>query len=164
MKVEHPAAFRFIINEDIYLLPHDKEQQSKKVVKVAETAPFSFNYQGKNNKKFLILTHYTDQEAINPVHFTALEAILGRKGYQPDDVAILNMARNAADMETILAHFTPQRLLVLGPKAVPTGMAEPQFNSIIATTAYRTLYSFCFDDMMDNKANKLVFWEHMKNL
>ena len=164
MKVEHPAAFRFIINEDIYLLPHDKEQQSKKVVKVAETTLFSFNYQGKNIKNFLILTHYDDQEFINSAHFTALESILSRKGYQPEDVAILNIARNNADLEAIVMHFAPERLLVLGAKAVPNGMTEPQFNTIITTTPYRILYSFSFDDMMDNKANKLAFWEQMKNL
>ncbi len=164
MKVEHPAAFRFIINEDIYLLPHDKEQQSKKVVKVAEPTPISFNYQGNNQKKFLILTHYPDHEAIDPAHFNALKATLERRNYQPDDVAILNVARNTADAEAILSHFTPERLLILGPKAIPVGMTEPQFNTIITTTPCRTLYSFCFADMMDNKSNKLSFWEQMKNL
>ncbi|PJJ80252.1 hypothetical protein [Mucilaginibacter auburnensis] len=164
MRVEHPAAFRFIINEDIYLLPDDKEQQSKKVVKVAEPAPISFNYLGNNQKKFLILTHYPDMEAIDVTHLTALEAILERKGYQQDDVAILNIARNAAGMEEIISYFSPERLLILGPKAIPAGMAEPQLNTLITTTPYRTLYSFCFYDMMDNKANKLTFWEQMKNL
>ncbi len=164
MKVEHPAAFRFIINEDIYLLPHDKEEQSKKVVNVVETTPFSFNYKGKNNKKFLILTHYPDQGAINPAHFTALEAILSRMGYQPNDVAILNIARNVADADNIRSYFSPERLLILGPRAIPEGMAEPQFNTLITDAPCRMLYSFSFDDMMDNKANKLAFWEQMKNL
>lgn len=164
MKVEHPAAFRFIINEDIYLLPDDKEQQSKKVVKVAESTLISFNYQGNNRKNFLILTHYPDQEAIDATHFTALKAILERKNYQPDDVAILNIARNSAGMEDIMAYFSPKRLLILGPKAIPAGMNEPQFNTLITTTPCSTLYSFCFNDMMDNKSNKLAFWEQMKNL
>ncbi|MFD0751922.1 hypothetical protein ACFQZS_17345 [Mucilaginibacter calamicampi] len=164
MKVEDPAAFRFIINEDIYLLPHDKEVESKKVVKEAESVPFSFNYEGKNRKKFLILTHYPDHEAIYAVHFTALEAILSRKGYQTDDVAILNMARNDADINTLTNHFSPEKLLILGHKAIPVGMEEPQFNHSQAIGGRNTLLSFCFDDMMENTDNKRAFWEQMKNL
>jgi hypothetical protein len=164
VKVEDPAAFRFIINEDIYLLPEDKELQSKKVVKVAESVPFSFNYEGKNKKKFLILTHYPDHDAIYAPHFTALQAILARKGYQPDDVAILNMAINTTDIDTITAYFTPEKLLILGEKAIPNGMARPAFNQLQALASCNTLLSFCFDDMMENTENKRAFWEQMKNL
>lgn len=164
MKVEDPAAFRFIINEDIYLLPEDKELQSKKVVKVAESVPFSFNYEGKNKKKFLILTHYPDHEAIYAPHFTALEAILSRKGYQPDDVAILNMAKNVADINAISEHFAPEKLLILGQNAVPAGLPSLEFNRLQAIAFCNTLLSFCFDDMMENTDNKRAFWEQMKNL
>lgn len=164
MKVEDPAAFRFIINEDIYLLPHDKETQSKKVVREAENLPFSFNYKGKNQKKFLILTHYPDQEAISEPHFTALQAILARKGYQPDDVAIVNMARNAADITAITEHFTPEKLLILGDKALPAGMPAPSFNRVQPIALCNTLLSFSFADMMENTDNKRAFWEQMKNL
>ena len=158
MKVEHPTAFRFIINEDIYLLPHDKEVESKKVVKEAESVPFSFNYKGKNKKKFLILTYYPDHETIYAPHFTALEAILSRKGYQKDDVAIMNIAKNAADMDALTSHFSPEKLLILGPKAIPSRMAEPQFNHLQAIAGCNTLLSFCFDDMMENTDNKRAFW------
>lgn len=164
MKVENPAAFRFIINEDIYLLPHDKELESKKVVKVAESVPFSFNYQGKNKKKFLILTHYPDQDVIYAPHFTALEAILSRKGYQPDDVALLNMARNAAGIDAINDYFKPEKLLILGEKAIPEGMASLHFNRLQLVASCNTLFSFCFEDMMENTDSKRAFWEQMKNL
>ena len=164
MKVEDPAAFRFIINEDIYLLPHDKEQQSKKVVREAENMPFSFNYKGKNKKKFLILTHYPEQEHIYTPHFTALQAILGRKGYQPDDVAILNMAKNQTDIKTIAEHFKPEKLLILGETAVPQGMPALGLNTLQTIASYNTLLSFSFDDMMESTDNKRAFWDQMKNL
>ncbi|MGY3215337.1 hypothetical protein [Mucilaginibacter sp. HD30] len=164
MKVEDPAAFRFIINEDIYLLPEDKELQSKKVVKEAESLPFSFNYEGKNKKKFLILTHYTEHEAIYAPHYTALEAILSRKGYQPDDVAILNIARNDADIHAITSYFAPEKLLILGDKAIPAAMSAPEFNRLQLISGCNTLLSFCFDDMMESTDNKRAFWEQMKNL
>ena len=164
MKVEDPAAFRFIINEDIYLLPEDKELQSKKVVKEAENAPFSFNYRGNNNKKFLILTHYIDNDTIPAAHLTALEAILARLGYQPDDVAIVNIAKNDGDFEALIKHFTPEKLLILGQKAIPAGMETPQFNNLQKVDECNSLLSFSFDDMMENTDSKRAFWEQMKNL
>ncbi len=164
MKVEDPAAFRFIINEDIYLLSHDKGLQSKKVVKVAESAPFSFNYEGKNKKNFLILTYYPDTDHIKAAHFTALGAVLTRKGYEVDDIAILNMAKNAVDINTIIEHFAPKKLLILGEKAIPESMPSLQFNQLQLVGACNTLLSFCFDNMMDTTDNKRAFWEQMKNL
>ena len=164
MKVEHPTAFRFIINEDIYLLSQDKELESKKVVKEAEIMPFSFNYRGNNNKKFLILTHYIDNDTIPAPHLTALEAILARMGYQPDDVAIVNMTKNDTNFKALTSHFTPEKLLILGQKAIPAGMEAPQFNSLQKVGECNSLLSFSFDDMMENTDNKRAFWEQMKNL
>jgi hypothetical protein len=164
VKVENPAAFRFIINEDIYLLPHDKELESKKVVKEAESVPFSFKYEGKNKKKFLILTFYTDNEAMYAPHFAALSAILSRKGYETDDVALLNMAHNIAGVDVITEYFQPEKLLILGEKAIPQGMSLPQLNRLELISSCNTLYSFCFDDMMENTDNKRAFWDQMKNL
>lgn len=164
MKVENPAALRFIINEDIYLLPHDKELESKKVVKEAESVPFTFNYQGKNSKKFLILTYYPDHDFIYAPHFTALEAILARKGYQPDDVALLNLAKNAADINAITQYFKPEKLLILGLKAIPDGLQVPDMNLIKVSDQCSILYSFNFTDMMESTDYKRAFWEQMKNL
>ena len=164
MKVEYPTAFRFIINEDIYLLTQDKGVESKKVVKEAENAPFSFNYRGNNNKKFLILTHYIDNDTIPAAHLTALEAILARLGYQPDDVAIVNIAKNDGDFEALIKHFTPEKLLILGQKAIPAGMETPQFNNLQKVDEGNSLLSFSFDDMMENTDSKRAFWEQMKNL
>lgn len=164
MKVEDPAAFRFIINEDIYLLPQDKELESKKVVRVAENLPFNFTSKGDNKKNFLILTHYLNEEFIADAHFTALQAILGRKGYQPDDVAILNISKNQTDINTITEHFKPEKVLILGEAAVPQGMAALSLNTLQLISSYNTLLSFSFDDMMESTDNKRAFWDQMKNL
>src|SRR4051812_23251682 len=96
MKIETPAALRFIMQEDIYLLPADKtEPVSKPTEAIAKTSKIDFNYLGKNNKKFLVVAHYTDQEHIADAHLTALENILKRKDHSLDDVAIFNLANHA---------------------------------------------------------------------
>lgn len=162
--IEHPAAFQFIINEDIYLLPQDKINPGKKSVRKEETPQVTFNYKGNNKKQLLILTHYTDEEFIAGEHFTALQSILNRKGYDTDDIAILNIARHTTDISAIKAHFLPLKMLILGQNALPAGMPSVSFNQLQQIESINVLHSFSFKDMMTNTDNKRTFWEQMKNL
>ena len=167
MKVETPAALRFIIQEDIYLLPGDKTSPQPQPVSapVEQTPVTIFKYLGANKKGFLILVNYTDQEFIADEHLTALKNILSRKEYVVDDIAILNLARhNDVGFEQMVAHFNPQKLLVLGKSAMPANMVPLPFNEIGSAGNCTALYSFSFDEMMDNTENKKAFWEKMKNL
>ena len=166
MKIETPAALRFIMQEDIYLLPADKaEPVSKPTEPILKTQKIDFNYLGKNNKKFLVVTHYTNHEFIAEAHLTALESILKRKEYTLDDVAIFNLARHAqADLEQLKNYFNPQKVLLLGKKALPANSASLPFNQPQNIAQIIVLYSFSFDDMMDDVANKKAFWEQMKTL
>ncbi len=166
MKIETPAALRFIMQEDIYLLPADKAQQvSKPTESISKTQKIDFNYLGKNNKKFLVVTYYTDHEFIAGAHLTALESILKRKDYDPDDVAIFNIANHTdAGFEQLKNYFNPQKILVLGKSALPANIGTLLFNQPQKLAQIMVLYSFSFDEMMDDVANKKAFWEQMKTL
>jgi len=124
VKAEHPAALKYIFQDEIYLLPDEKAFESSAITEPAETpvtetsikpvaetdlvthavqpeaepavqAPvISFNYLGANKKAFLIITHYPDLDFIADEHLTALQNILKRKEFELDDVAILNTAKN----------------------------------------------------------------------
>ena len=166
MKIETPAALRFIIQDDIYLLPADKtEPVSKPAETILKTPKIDFNYLGKNNKKFLVVTHYTGHEFIADAHLTALESILKRKDYALKDVAIFNLANHVqADTEQLKNYFNPQKILFLGKNALPANIEELAFNQPKTIAGIMVLYSFSFDDMMDDVANKKAFWEQMKTL
>ena len=166
MKIETPAALRFIMQDDIYLLPADKtEPVSKPTETIIKTPKIDFNYLGKNNKKFLVVTHYTNHEFIADAHLTALENILKRKDHALEDVAIFNLANHAdADIEQLQNYFNPQKILLLGKNALPANIEALVFNQPQKTRNMMVLYSFSFDDMMDDVANKKAFWEQMKTL
>ena len=166
MKIETPAALRFIMQDDVYLLPADKtEPVSKPTKTILKTPKIDFNYLGKNNKKFLVVTHYTGHEFIADTHLTALESILKRKDYALEDVAIFNLANHVgADFEQLQSYFNPQKILLLGKNALPANMEVLVFNQPKNIGQAIALYSFSFDDMMDDVANKKAFWEQMKTL
>jgi len=175
VKVEHPNALRFILQDEIYLLDEDKnyykpgtsnhpDQHFNPGTEV-ETKQVNFNYLGANKKNFLIVVNYPEDEFMHQHHLTALESVLTRKGYNRDDVAILNMARHAsADHEQLTSFFEPKIMVLLGKGSIPVGIEHPQFNMPFNNNGLSLLYTFSFDEMMTNNDNKKAFWEQMKAL
>jgi DNA polymerase III psi subunit len=93
-----------------------------------------------------------------------LENILKRRNLAIADVAILNMAKNTGtDFESLVDYFSPQKILVLGEQSLPKGIPGLNLNQPKQTGNTNLLYSFSFDEMMDNPDNKRTFWEQMKN-
>jgi hypothetical protein len=191
VNIENPAALHFIMQDDLFFLNTDKKLYENKVITaapevtpventppiaeapvieiVAEVAvveqPMEFKYMGKKRKDFLVLVHYPELEFIHATHLTALENILKRKGYEIDDVAIFNTAKHAtANFEAITAYFKPQKMLVLGKNALPQGISPLVLNVPQQLAGFAALYSFSFDEMMDNNDHKKAFWEQMKGL
>ena len=166
MKVENPVAYRFILQEELYLLDKDKasymQTESQPVI---QTQPVNFKYLGGHKKNFLIIVHYSAHEVIDDKHLTALQSIFKRLELSMDDVAILNRANYSdAPFEDLTDFFNPRKLLLLGQDALPAGIDVLTLNKAAVLNNCNTLFSFSFDEMMDNNENKKAFWEQLKQL
>lgn len=197
MKVENPAAFRFLLENELYLLNADKilydeiaepeptaavplspvieHTKPEPVVVIPSLTPepqpviqtpvADFKYQGKNLKNFLVLTHYKTDDFINARHLTALENILKRKDFGPDDVAIFNLANySETKFSQLKPFFKPTKVLVLGGDALPQDIKVLKPNKPVTSNGITVLYTFSFDEMMDNVDHKKTFWELVKTL
>jgi len=174
--IENPIALHFIMQDDLFFLEGDKNSYKKADVAVAEpikeaitiepileTKAVEFNFTGTKGG-MLILVHYPALEFIHDAHLTALESILKRKEIAITDVAILNMARHIdAGFADLMTYFGPKKTLVLGQNALPKDIAPLKLNAPQQLDNSTALYSFSFDEMMDNPDNKKAFWEQMKN-
>ncbi|GAB2987144.1 hypothetical protein GCM10027049_28820 [Mucilaginibacter puniceus] len=166
MKIENPAAFRYIMQEDIYLLAADKTEQPIVIEQpVITTQITDLNYLGKYKKGFLIVAHYANEAYMAAEHMAALESILKRKEYGLDDVAIFNrFTYPDVDFEQLQTYFNPRKLLLLGKNALPANLPALTINQPQNINGYPALYTFSFDEMMDNTPNKKAFWDQVKNL
>jgi hypothetical protein len=167
MKIENPLAFSFIMPDELYLLKKDKELSNTISIPqpVLETPPVNFNYRGLYKKNFLVVVYYPDLEFINDKHLTALQSILNRLEFNLDDVAIFNKAKySEASSEHLTDFFKPEKLLILGKHALPKAIAPLTLNKLQPLNNCSTLFSFSFEEMMDNNENKKAFWEQMKQL
>jgi hypothetical protein len=159
MKVDNPYAFRFIMEDEIYLLDKDKGvktipstenipvEEAPAITKpIVETPQITFNYLGDNNKRFLVLGNYATEEFIA-------------------DVAIFNINTYPdTNINQLTEYFKPEKLLVLGASALPAGINKLMLNEPAQSGSYTALYSFSFDEMMSSNDNKKAFWEQMKKL
>lgn len=197
MKVENPAAFRFLLEDELYLLNADKmlydkiaepepttAESSSPVIEqitpgpattspslaaepqpVIQTPVAEFKYMGQNLKNFLVLTNYGADEYINAGHLTALENILKRKGLGPDDVAIFNLAKySETKFSQLKPFFKPAKVLVLGGDALPQDIKVLKPNKPVTSNGITVLYTYSFEEMMDNVDYKKTFWELVKTL
>jgi hypothetical protein len=171
MKVEDTQALRFVLEDDIYLLDEDKHNYNNTPLSSThtpepeiETKEIKFNYLGANKKNFLIVTNYPAHDFITDDHLSALESVLSRKSHSRQDVAILNIAKNAPGYAALFDYFKPQTLLILGQESIPAGIGQPKFNQVEKRSELTVLCTFSFDEMMTNTEHKKAFWEQVKTL
>jgi hypothetical protein len=171
MKIENPIAYNFIMQDEVYLLDKDKTAYSTNIVSPAEPAPVlekqtvNFNYLGKHKKHFLVIVHYPYLEFIEDKHLAALENVFKRLEIGIDDIAILNSAKHdSVTFEQLADFFKPQKLLLLGKNSLPGVTGKLMLNTPQKIDNCDTLFSFSFDEMMDNNEYKKAFWEQMKQL
>lgn len=183
MRVEDTAAYRYLYNEDIFLLNSEKhlfngepltvEPENTKLQSEPETEaetlaqtvkPSPISYFGQNKKSLLVLTHYTDETFIAADHQAALEATLKRKDYTIDDIAIVNTAGNdGLTLSAMREQLNPSKLLVLGKQASMAELSELTFNQPQQINNLPVLITFAFGEMMSSNENKKTFWEQVKN-
>jgi hypothetical protein len=169
MIVETPLAYGFILQDDIYLLNRDKQSLKQSAIPVPTAPPLVetpkpvYKYLGENKKKLLILVHYGSEEHIDPLHRAALERTLKRIGYEPGDIALLNLSKHGDSLfEELTSFFSPEKLLILGNNALPKGLTPPAFNKAGNANGKPVLLTFAFDDLMNSNENKKAFWEQVK--
>lgn len=181
VRVEDTAAYRYLYNEDIFLLNSEKhlfngepltiepentkaqyEPEAETLAQTVKASPIP--YLGQNKKSLLVLTHYTDFSFIAPDHQAALEATLKRKDYTIDDIAIVNTAgSDGMTLSALREQLNPSKLLVLGNQAAMAELSGLTFNQPQQINNLPVLITFAFGEMMSSNENKKAFWEQVKN-
>jgi hypothetical protein len=167
MQIENPLAYSFIMQDEVYLLNKDKAAYAAETGSATPEIPAASNisYLGKNKNNLLVIVHYPASEFIEATHLAALENILKRLGQAIDDAAILNNAKYPDETFISLTEFfKPGKLLILGKKALPPDARPLSLNKPEIVNGCNTLFSYSFDEMMDNNEYKKAFWEQMKQL
>jgi len=167
MKIENPVAFKYLFQDEIFLLENEKSGFTivEDVLPEIDNSALTFKYLGNNKINFLVLVHYPNIEYMAEMHLTALENTVKRLSYDINDFAIFNLFHYPnLEYQQILDYFSPKKILVLGKLATIGPLEKMSLNKIYKSKDRTVLYTFSFDEMMESNENKKIFWEQMKQL
>lgn len=162
---EPSSLLRYLIQEDIYLLPADREFYSRPASPVVDETPeLVLKYLGDYKKEFLIITYYPEHEHMEPTHQAALVNTLQRLQLELEHVGILNKATHPeADFSVLIEKLNPQKLMILGTEAMPADAPSAMvLNELSQLNTAKALYTFSFNEMMGNKDKTKIFWNLIK--
>lgn len=170
MKAEHPIALQLLMQDELYLLaseantvpPYPEIGEPEKPLTVNEI--IHFIYLGNNKRRFLVMVNTRMHGFLEEGHLKALMSTLERKGLQPDDIALLNLAQYPhAKKEQLISFFNPEKILFLGVDPQSAGWKNIPINTVTTDENQQLLYSYGFDEMLGNKEKTTAFWHPMKS-
>ncbi len=171
----HKNALRYLMTEDIYILPEkivtkalqpvpDKKEELMPEVQKEQIKNTGFHYIGENNRYFLILIDDRTHPEINSAHKEILIKIMGAKGLDMRDLAILNLAKYPdASFNELKEFFSCSKIVLFGIDPQKISLPAMAANKISKHMDVLALASFSLGEMSSSTDKKREFWSVMKN-
>lgn len=161
LNTTNPAALRFLMNEDLYLVDPVQGVQGS----AAEGSSPAFDYLGENNRYLLLLVHIPQQKNLPSQEMDALINTLKAKKMSLYDVALLNIAHYpSATFDNLKDFFVCKTLVLLGVAPQQIQLQKVALNSITAIDNVTVLATYSFAEMLADTDKKRAFWNEMKKL
>lgn len=126
--------------------------------------PKEFSYIGENNKYFLILIDDSSSTEISPLHKETLLKIMGAKGLELRDLAILNL--NLFPNTTINElkdFFSCNKLVLFGINPQGINLPNMSSNKVENHLNIKLFSTYSIDEMINDVNKKKEFWAIMKD-
>lgn len=143
---------------------------NKTILKVEESPEVNipvktdFEYQGDNNKYFLVLIDDKIHTRMNPVHLEMLLKVMNAKKLELRDLAILNINRySEAKFNELKSFFSCSKLVLFGVSPAQIGLPSISLNKAGSAGSVKVLATYGLEDMRNNADKKREFWNIMKN-
>lgn len=124
-----------------------------------------FEYQGDNNKYFLILIDDKIHTRMNPVHLEMLLKVMTAKKLELRDLAILNIGRYPdVNFTALKSFFSCSKLVLFGVQPEQIGLPKIKLNTTETKNNVKMLATYSLEEMRNSPEKKREFWNVMKNL
>ena len=175
---QNQATLKMLFTDDIYFIQEDKGQIpvqgpviQPSLVEVPGkdepelSASIEFEYQGENNKYFLVLIDDKIHTRMNPVHQEMLLKVMSAKKMELRDLAIVNINRYPeVKLNALKSFFSCSRLVMFGVVPAQIGMPSISQNKIESAGNIKVLATYSLEEMRNSADKKREFWNVMKNL
>lgn len=123
-----------------------------------------FSYLGENNKYFLILISDTINKEISPLHQETLLKIMGAKGLELRDLAILNLnSYRDTNIDELKDFFQCNKLVLFGIAPQQISLPSIGANKVEHHQNIKLFSTYGIDEMINDVNKKKDFWAIMKD-
>ena len=154
------------------IIPVNKKVPAEDIVRIEEkvenevNTPVKkdFEYQGDNNKYFLVIIDDKIHTRMNPVHQEMLLKVMNAKKLELRDLAILNINRYPeAKFNGLKSFFSCNRLVLFGVSPAQIGLPSISVNKAGSAGIVKVLATYGLEEMRNSADKKREFWNIMKN-
>lgn len=119
---------------------------------------------GGNARHVVFVVNEPSYPYMAPAELEALKKMLAASGMSIDDVAVVNAAGTDLTDGKLQRVFQPACLVLLGVSPRQAGLPEMEINQSAIREGTQVLYTYSFNEMMENTEKKRLFWERFKTL
>lgn len=165
LNTDNPYALRFLLDDTIYAFDTSAEELMDDVI-TTSAQQVSFNYLGSNNKNILYLVEHPTDAYFSPAAYEAFSKTILALGLSFDDIAVFNLSciTEETTFETLQHFFKATKVILAGPKPQKIGLTELSLNTSIQLEQVKVLYTYSFEEMLNDVNKKKVFWQAVKAL
>jgi hypothetical protein len=123
-----------------------------------------FTYIGENNKYFLILIEDEKHPEISPIHKETLLKIMGAKGLELRDLAVLNLNLFPdTNVNELKGFFSCSKLVLFGINPQRLSLPCMSSNKVENHFNIKLFSTYSIDEMINDVNKKKEFWAIMKD-
>jgi len=163
LNTTNPIALRALMSETIFGI----EPLSSAVAfeePELKAGPMEIRIMGANRKNILFITESADNEFFSQDAELAFIKTLGALKLDIQDVAVVNCAAETSQtsFDRLNKEFSPRVCVFLGIDPRKLGLNNFALNILWQESNTEFLYSFSFEEMLNETAKKKLFWETIK--
>jgi len=159
----NPTALQLLINETLYSFPVSDVREP---AIAEESASPSFAYLGKNKRKYLFIVFEPNHPFFSEEALAAFSKTIAALGMAMSDIAVFNLASSSGtvDAATLFTFFDPKKVIYLGVSPQVLGLTPLTPNTPSQKNDRTSLFTYSFEEMLNDTQKKKTFWLQLKNL
>jgi len=164
LNTDNPYAVRILMDDIVYTFDTFEENSTTKSENIAQ--PAYFNFIGKNKKAILYLVESEKDDYFSPAAYDAFNKTILALGLTMDDIAVFNLSGISTEtsFEILTAFFNPSKVILAGSNPERIGMPHLSLNTSIHLDQVKILYTYSFEEMLNDIDKKKLFWQSVKAL
>ncbi|QNL51271.1 hypothetical protein H8S90_06765 [Olivibacter sp. SDN3] len=161
-----PVVLGYLMDDLIYTFQTNETSNVPSIDTISNKPITGYTFLGENKQHILYLIEDQQYEYFSEKALDAFSKTVQALNLSMVDVAVMNVARQSTEItfEKIVHFFNPQKIIFSGPSPDQYGLPQLPLNQAAKEKNIHMLYTYTFEEMLQEINKKKTFWMQVKNL